>query len=101
MSKALYIDNCTQCPFLALKPFADFVFQCRHKSFTTGNYKEVQAPHVTPDWCPLEDNNTAAKCCAISLAIDSGRGNEVQIAEFIASEFNIDLTKLRAGGYNV
>ncbi len=101
MSKAIHIENCTQCPYLALKPFADFVFQCRHKSFSSSNYKEPTAPHLLPDWCPLESNNIAARCCAISLSIDSGRGNETQIAEFIASEFKIDLTKLRAGGYDV
>ena len=101
MNKVIHISNCTECPCLHMKPFNDFTFQCRHQSFKTGAFPEVITPHILPDWCPLEDNNIAARCCAIALSKHLGHVMSVQVAESIASEYNIDLAKLRAGEYNV
>lgn len=45
------------------------------------------------DYTP-EAKQTAAKCCAIILSVDSNRGNEKFAAEAISKEYGIDLDNL-------
>ena len=45
------------------------------------------------DYTP-EAKQTAAKCCAIILSVDSDRGNEKFAAKAIAAEYEIDLDNL-------